>query len=139
MAPIIMSLLPMLGNVLDKILPDPKAASDAKIKIMEMAQTGELAQLASDTELAKAQIGVNLEEAKSESLFKSGWRPATGWACVGGLVYQVLARPILGWGALNLWNWTEPPPLDMDTLMTLLFGLLGLGAYRTVERIKRKV
>jgi hypothetical protein len=28
------------------------------------------------------------------------------------------------------------PPLDMGTLITLLGGLLGLGAMRTVEKIQ---
>jgi hypothetical protein len=50
----------------------------------------------------------------------------------------VLARPILGWLAMNLWKWDMPPGLEMDTLMTLLFGMLGLGAYRTAERIRGK-
>jgi len=36
----------------------------------------------------------------------------------------------------NLFGWTLPPQLEMDTLMTVLFGMLGLGAYRTVEKVK---
>lgn len=130
------ALIPILGNLLDKVLPDPAVAAEAKLKAMELAQSGELAQLDAQTRLALAQIEVNKEEAKSESLFKSGWRPAAGWACVGGLTYQILVRPILGWVAQNLWGWSLPPSLEMDTLGTLLFGLLGLGAYRTAEKIK---
>jgi hypothetical protein len=130
------ALIPLLGNLLDKVLPDPAVAAEAKLKAMELAQSGELAALDAQTRLALAQIDVNKEEAKSESLFKSGWRPAAGWACVGGLVYQILVRPLLGWVAMNLWGWSAPPSLEMDTLGTLLFGLLGLGAYRTAEKIK---
>jgi hypothetical protein len=130
------ALIPLIGSVIDKILPDPAAQADAKLKMLDMAQRGELAELNASTQLALGQIETNKVEAASDSLFKSGWRPAVGWACVGGLVYQVLARPVLGWVAQNLWGWTQPPSLEMETLMTLLFGMLGLGAYRTVERIK---
>jgi hypothetical protein len=28
------------------------------------------------------------------------------------------------------------PAMDLNTLMTLLFGLLGLGGYRTIEKLK---
>jgi hypothetical protein len=29
------------------------------------------------------------------------------------------------------------PELDMNTLASLTFGMLGLGAMRTIERVKR--
>lgn len=139
MNPLLLSGLFEIGKgLIARFFPDPAQAAAAQMELLKMQQNGELAQLASETTLAQAQITVNLEEAKSDSLFKSGWRPAVGWTCAGGLFYQVIARPILGWIALNLWNWTLPPSLEMDTLMTLLFGLLGLGGYRTVERIKGK-
>lgn len=131
------ALIPVIGSILDKVLPDQQAAIDAKLKVAELAQKGELAVLDADTKLALAQIGVNTVEAGSESLFKSGWRPATGWACVGGLVYQVMLRPIVGWVASNLWQWTPPPSLETETLLTVLFGMLGLGAYRTIEKARR--
>ena len=131
-------LFPLVGKLLDKVLPDPQQAADAKLKLMELAQNGQLEQLHADTALATGQIETNKIEAASESLFKSGWRPSVGWTCVSGLLYQVLFRPLLGWIAVNLWHWSEPPPLEMDTLMTLLFGMLGLGAYRTAEKIKTR-
>lgn len=131
------TLIPVLGNLLEKILPDPKAAADAKLKMLELAQQGELAQLTAETQLAQGQIDVNKIEAGSDSLFKSGWRPAAGWTCVGGLFYQLLARPILGWAMTNAYGWSTPPSLELDTLMTLLFGMLGLGAYRTAEKLRK--
>lgn len=91
-----------------------------------------------DTRVQLAQIDVNRQDAQSDSFFQRGWRPATGWACVGGLTYQIMLRPVAGWVAENTLGWTAPPELDLETLMTLLFGILGLGAYRTIERFKRK-
>jgi hypothetical protein len=131
------ALIPAVAQLLDKVLPDPQAAADAKIRMLELAQQGELALLQADTQIAQGQIEVNKIEAGSDSLFKSGWRPATGWACVGGLAYQIILRPIVGWIAENLWRWSAPPALEMETLLTLLFGLLGLGAYRTFEKTRR--
>lgn len=129
------ALIPAVASIIDKLIPDPQAAAEAKLKALEMAQKGELAELDAQTRLALSQLEVNKVEAGTD-LFRGGWRPATGWTCAGGLFYQILARPILGWVASNLWGWTMPPSLELDTLMTLLFGMLGLGAYRTVERIK---
>lgn len=93
----------------------------------------ELALVERDTEIAKAQAAVNQVEAASDSLFKSGWRPAVGWVCVGGLAYQLVTQPLLEWLS-TIYAWMPPPTLAMDTLLTLLFGILGLGAYRTYEK-----
>ena len=123
-------------GLIDRFFPDPAAKAAATLEFARMESTGELAKLASATDLAKLQIQTNIEEAKNPNWFISGWRPAVGWTCAGGLFYQVIARPILGWVMQNLFGWTLPPQLEMDTLMTVLFGMLGLGAYRTVEKVK---
>lgn len=131
----ITALLPILGNVLDKIFPDPKTANEAKLKMMELAQQGELATLNADLQISLGQIDINKEEAKDPSLFKSGWRPAVGWTCVFGLVYSFIAYPFLVWFS-NIYQIPIPPTLDMGTLITMLGGLLGLGGFRTYEKVK---
>jgi len=137
MNPLLLSGLFDLGKgLIDRFFPDPAQKAAATLELARMESTGELAKLASTTDLAKAQIGVNAVEAANSNWFISGWRPAVGWTCAGGLFYQVIARPILGWIMQNLFGWTLPPQLEMDTLMTVLFGMLGLGAYRTVEKVK---
>jgi hypothetical protein len=130
------AILDIGSKLVDKFFPDPAQAEQAKLKLLEMQQNGELAQLAAATDLAKLQIQTNMEEAKSTNWFVSGWRPAVGWTCAGGLFYQIIARPIFGWVMQNLFGWTLPPSLEMDTLMTVLFGMLGLGAMRSVEKVK---
>jgi hypothetical protein len=134
----ITALLDIGGKVIDKIFPDPEKRDAAKLELFKLQQSGELAVLAAETDLAKAQIETNNIEAQSDSLFKSGWRPATGWVCVSGLSYQIVFRPLFGWLGENVYGWTIPPALELDTLLTLLFGLLGLGAYRTAEKIRLK-
>lgn len=137
MIPLITALIPTLTTLLDKVVPDPKQAAHAKLKLTELAQTGALAQLEADTKLALAQTEINKIDAASPSIFKSGWRPMTGWACALALIYQFLARPLFPWIA-RLFQLEVPdlPDLDTTTLTTLLFALLGLGSLRSVEKIR---
>lgn len=134
-------LVTLIGPVLDKIFPDKNKALEAKQKLVELEQAGELAELEAHTKIALAQAAINQEEAKSESLFKSGWRPAVGWACVFGLLYAP-ATALLSW-VLQIVSWAfgtdttsfpMPPDIDVGQLVTMLFGLLGLGAMRSYDK-----
>jgi len=130
------ALIPILGSLLEKILPDPQAQADAKIKLLDLAQKGELAVLDAETKLALGQMEINKAEAQTD-LFRGGWRPATGWVCVSGLVYQFLVQPILPWVVTIMGGSVPPlPAIDNDTLMVLLTGMLGLGGLRTFEKVK---
>ena len=137
MAPAIVSAVEVGLKLIDKYFPSQAEKDAAKLKLYELNQAGEFKEIDSLLASDKNQTDINLEEAKSESLFKSGWRPAAGWACVGGLVYQLLVRPIGSWVMTNAFGWTPMPSLEMDTLLTLLFGMLGLGYYRTREKLKQ--
>lgn len=86
----------------------------------------------------QGQTDINKIEAASPSLFKSGWRPGAGWVCVIGLALQFIVAPLLSWGTRLYGHPVDLPPLDIEFLMTLLVPLLGLGAYRTAERLKGK-
>ena len=135
----IASLIPLVGSVIDKIFPDKEAANEAKIKLLELTQKGELAVLEADMKLALGQIETNKIEAASTDPFRAGWRPMAGWACSLGLVYEFLMRPILPWLVELTGKTVAPmPSLDIDQLMILLGGLLGLGGFRSYERIKNK-
>lgn len=132
------TLIPAFVTILDKIIPDPQAAAEAKLKALELAQRGDLAVLDADLKLALGQIEVNKVEAGTD-LFRGGWRPAVGWACVAGLVYQFLVQPLLPWFAAVLGIKVPPlPAIDNETLMVLLTGMLGLGGLRTFEKVKGK-
>jgi len=80
-------------------------------------------------ELAKGQLEVNKTEAAHKSLFVAGWRPAIGWICGLALMYSTILSPILG-------IWFTVPPVDSSLLTSVLMGMLGLGAMRTVEKTK---
>lgn len=125
-------------KLIDKWFPTEAEKNDAKLKLFEAQQAGEFKQWDILAASDKNQADINVVEAGSESLLKSGWRPAVGWTCAGGLFYQVIFRPLAGWVCSNAFGWSPPPSLEMDTLMTTLFGMLGLGAYRTYEKVKSK-
>jgi len=133
----ISSVFDLVGKVVDKIWPDPGQAAQAKLELFKLQQAGELKELEQVFELAKAQIETNQVEAANPNLFVSGWRPAVGWVCVGGLIYTFIAQPLLSW-ASSIWGFPVPPSLDMGELLTLLLGMLGLGGLRTFEKIQGK-
>ena len=71
------SLLDIGGKILDKVFPDPAQAEQAKLKLLEMQQNGELAQIAADTaeqqELTKRQQA----DMASDSVLSKNIRPMT--------------------------------------------------------------
>lgn len=93
-------------------------------------------ELTHERALVQAQTKINEIEAGSLDKFVSRWRPACGWACVGGLGYQVMLRPLIQSAVMYWYPQYAMVELDISTLNTLLFGLLGLGAYRTVEKLR---
>lgn len=88
-----------------------------------------------EAQIAAAQSATNQIEAGSDSLFKSGWRPAIGWICGFALGYQMLVRPLMAYALQRVLE-MPPPSLEMETLLTLLFAILGLGAYRSYDKRK---
>lgn len=136
MAPAIAALLPVLGNLVDRIFPDKAAADAAKLRVMEMAQTGELAQLDADVKLATGQLEVNKVEAASSSLFVAGWRPAVGWTCAAAFFFKFVGGPLLVVGAQLLGHTITLPEFDYSEMSTILIGLLGLGGMRSWEKSK---
>ena len=88
-------------------------------------------------ESAMAQVEVNKAEAGHRSIFVAGWRPFIGWTCGVALAYHFVIAPLITFGAG--WAGTPIPDLptfDMDSLMTVLLGMLGLGGMRTFEKAK---
>jgi hypothetical protein len=124
------SILKPVERLLDKWVPD----ADTKVKLAH-----EIATMAERhaQEIALAQIEVNKAEAASTSLFKGGWRPFIGWTCGTAFAYHFVLQPVLVF-ALVAFGQPVPdlPKFEMDALMTVLFGMLGLGGLRTFEKFK---
>ena len=138
MNPLIISgLFSAAQSLIERFFPDPEKQAEAQRALLQMQKNGELALLASETDLAKLQIQVNVEEAKSTNWFVAGWRPGIGWVCGSGLAYAALIEPFARFIAKVLFGYTgEFPVISTDLTLQILMGLLGLGAMRSVEKIK---
>lgn len=85
------------------------------------------------------QTELNKIEAAHRSVFVAGWRPFIGWVCGLALLYNFVIRDLLAWLILNTGlEASMPPDLAMEELMTVLLGMLGLGAFRTAEKMTGK-
>lgn len=124
------------GKILDKFFPDPAQRAEAMLKLEEMKQTGELAALTAETDLAKGQLAINEAEASNSSLFVSGWRPWLGWVCGTAFAYHYVMQPLLAFLLAAIGHPVTLPVFNMDALITVLFGMLGLGGMRTFEKVK---
>lgn len=119
--PIIGALIPILGEVLDRVIPDPTERAKLQLELAKLADAdNQRAHLE-----ALAQTGVNRQEAAHRSIFVAGWRPAVGWVCAGSLVYATIIAPLTGAGAP-----------DLGFLQTILLAMLGISASRTYEKVK---
>ena len=88
-------------------------------------------------ELAKGQIQINKTEAAHKSMFVAGWRPFVGWTCGVALAWHFVGQPLAVF--VVAYSGIEAPPLpvfEMQSLLTVLLGMLGLGGLRTFEKTK---
>jgi hypothetical protein len=113
------------GKLIDRLWPDPTERDKAKLRLMEMQQTGELAILAANSELSKAAASIVKAEAESGGFLASSWRPITMLVFVG----LITAR----W-----FGWAAPDLSQAEYLKLWDIVQLGLGGYvigRSVEKI----
>ena len=130
------AILDIGTKVIERLWPDPAQAASAKLELLKMQQSGELAALASDTELAKGQLAINQTEAASSSLLVAGWRPALGWICGAAFAWNWVGLPIARFG-MTVWGHPmELASADMSEMLPVLFGMLGLGGMRSWEKSK---
>ena len=84
----------------------------------------------------KAQTDVNAVEAANENIFVSGWRPALGWTCAVAFAFIYVIGPMITWLSTMAGNPIPLPSFNVDALMGLTLGMLGLGGLRTYEKVK---
>jgi hypothetical protein len=131
----IAAIIDTVFRVIDKVIPDPGARDAMKLELLRMEQAKGLKQLETDLATMQAQAGINLADAQSGNLLQYGWRPSVGWVCSAGLAYEFVGRPLLAWVG-GFAGAAPPPSLELGELVTLLLALLGLGGYRTVEKLR---
>jgi len=130
------ALLDMGSKVIERLWPDPAQRDAAKLELFKLQQSGELAALAAETELAKGQIGVNEKEAQNTSIFVSGWRPMIGWVCGVACAWNWIGLKIALFVAAYYGHNLNLAQADIGEMMPVLMGMLGLGGLRTAEKIR---
>ena len=125
------AILNIANTVLDRIIPDKTQAAAAKAELLEATLNGEI-------QNAVSQLQVNQAEAASKSVFVAGWRPWIGWVCGMAFAYTYIVQP-LGQFVLALVNHPVAlPPVNLDGMMPVLLGMLGLGAMRSWDKANGK-
>ena len=125
-------IAPLLGQVLDKVIPDPVAAANAKLKFMELEQAGALEELKATTGLQMAQLDVDKDEAQSADPAQH-WRGYLGFVCVFAYAWNFVVLPIATFATLAAGHPLSLPSLDATPLYTLTTGMLGLGTLHAVQ------
>ncbi len=122
-------LAPIIGNVLDRVLP----GESSEITKQKLTLQAEILKAAAEQDIQ--QLEVNKVEAAAPSLFVSGWRPFIGWCCGLGFAYVTLLQPILSWFSMFM-GWPLPPVIGSDLFLSVMMGMLGLGGLRSFEKFK---
>jgi hypothetical protein len=124
----ITAVVGVVGQVIDRVWPDPAQAAAAKLQLMQLQQTGELAQIT-------GQMEINKTEAANPSTFVSGWRPFIGWICGLACAWNWIGLPIAKVALPLLGHPLAINPADLSEMMPVLMGMLGMGGLRTFEKL----
>ena len=120
---IVAALVGPVTGLLDKFIEDKDQKNALAHEIATMSERH-------SQQAMLAQLEINKAEAATGSLFIGGWRPAIGWICAFGLLYNTIIVNIVG-------IWMEVPEVDVTLLMPVMMGLLGLGAMRSYEKVNK--
>jgi len=111
----------LIGTAINKIWPDKSEA--------------EKQQLAAAVMVVQGQIDINKNEAGNPSVFVSGWRPFIGWVCGTACAWNWIGLPIAKVIIVILGYKLDLSPANLNEMMPVLLGMLGLGGLRTLEKI----
>ena len=129
-AALLPKLLPVVGDVVSRFLPEDKEAAAKAKREIEAELTKHLAQI------DLAQLEINKNEAASRNVFIAGGRPFIGWSCGVALAWTYVITPVLHFILAQTGNLVELPAMDMSQMMPVLLGMLGLGGLRSFEKYK---
>jgi hypothetical protein len=118
------AFIPLIGKVLDSIFPDKEAANEAKLKVLQMQNDGELAGL-------DAQMKIIVAEASSQHKLAAIWRPLTMLMFAFVIFNNYILYPYLSLFFENA------PVLDIpiDLWDTIKIGLGGYVVGRSAEKV----
>lgn len=109
MSALALGALKLGGELVERLFPSEEERSKARLKLLELEQSGELAEL-------EARAGIVQAEAKSEHALTATWRPITMLSLVA-----LIGAHWLGFTPDNL------PPAQVEQLLEIV--KIGLGGY----------
>jgi hypothetical protein len=121
---IVTDIISSVLGIIDKIIPDPKQAAEAKLKLLELQQSGDLALVQASSQIVTA-------EAQSSSWLAANWRPLTALSFVTIIVNNYIIYPYLKLFGLPGAMMEIPP--DMWRLLDVMLG--GYVVSRGFEKI----
>jgi hypothetical protein len=135
MIPLLDALAPIVNKLLD-FIPDPAKKLEAQQRAAELIAQQQTAILSAVSTVDAAQNAVNVEEAKSTNWWIAAARPSALWVCVAAMAWTYVAQPVVVFVLAACHKSIALPVIDFSVMQTVLFGLLGLGTMRTVEKIQ---
>ena len=109
-------------KVVDELYDSPEEKRQAEITLEKI-----------EARLKEKQIQINIEQAKSKSLFIAGARPFIQWVCATGLAYAFLVAPTVEFFLPDM----DKINIPVEIMMELTLATLGMATLRTVEKIKK--
>lgn len=109
-------LIPVIGDLIGKIFPDPKVAAEAKLKLFELQQAGQLKELEGSIQIITAEANGNW--------LQRSWRP---------LMMMIFTALIVS----RWFGWTAPNLSEAEYEHLWSIVELGIGGYvigRSVEK-----
>lgn len=122
-------IIGIIGDVLDRVIPDNNAKQKAKADI-------EKALIDNASKINLAQAETNKIEAGHRSIWVAGWRPFLGWVAGFGFAWVFVVSPVAQWVCALLGIHIVLPVLHTDVMMELTIALLGLSGLRSWEKAK---
>lgn len=132
----IVALSPLISGIMgiiNKVVADKDTQAQIEREITMYTLT-------SDFQNAMAQVDLAKVDQASNSLWQAGWRPFVGWVCGISFCWHYVFVPIILFIGSAFGHQIPLPIFSAETMMTVLFGMLGLGGYRTYEKLQdRKI
>lgn len=120
-------LIGPVSALLSRVIPDKSERDRLAHEIATMAEVQAHEQI-------MAQVKVNSKEAAHKSLFVAGARPFILWTCGFSMAFNFVGLPIIETVSVLYGTPIVLDPLDLEVMMPVLFGILGLGGMRTYEK-----
>ena len=127
---LISSLVAPVSGLLDKFIEDKDQRALLAHEIATLAEKQAQEQIV-------GQIKTNQIEAAHQSMFVAGWRPAVGWVCALAMLLNFILIPFINLGMEFAGQEIRLDLIEMDTMMPVLLGMLGLGGMRSYEKARK--